>query len=126
VIAALAAWHEQHAAAGEALLRVKMLPAHVMLEAYSVLTRLPSGLAVPPAAAASVLRTRFPEPVLRLGTDQHDTIMRLSAAGVFGGSSYDGLVALQAHAHRQTVLTLDRRAQETYRRLGIPFQLIGA
>jgi len=44
-----------------------------------------------------------------------------SAAGVFGGASYDGLVALEAHAHGRVLLSLDRRAQETYRRLRIAF-----
>ena len=47
MIAALAAWHEQHEMAARALADVTALPAHVALEAYSVLTRLPSGLAVP-------------------------------------------------------------------------------
>ncbi len=47
-MAALSAWHESHDAAAEALEAVRVLPAHAMLETYSVLTRLPGGLAVPP------------------------------------------------------------------------------
>ena len=50
---------------------------------------------------------------------------KLAGAGVFGGASYDGLVALEATAHELTLVTLDRRAQDTYRRLGAPFQVIG-
>ncbi|MDQ3850552.1 MAG: hypothetical protein M3296_08065 [Actinomycetota bacterium] len=46
---------------------------------------------------------------------------RLAGAGVVGGASYDGLVALEAHAHGRTLLTLDQRAQSTYRRLGVAF-----
>jgi hypothetical protein len=83
-----------------------------MVEAYSVLTRLPSGLAAAPADAAAVLERRFPEPPLRLeDTDRAALLQRLSGAGVFGGASYDGLVALEAAAH---ALTLDTRAQATY------------
>ena len=52
MLAALSAWHERHEAAAEALGDVTALPGHVMLEAFSVLTRLPAGLAVKPAAAA--------------------------------------------------------------------------
>jgi len=32
----------------------------------------------------------------------------LADAGVFGGASYDGLVALESSAHGRTLLTLDR------------------
>jgi hypothetical protein len=49
---------------------------------------------------------------------------RLAARGVFGGASYDGVVALEAAAHGRTVLTLDERARMTYARLGVPFALI--
>jgi len=97
----------------------------VLVEAYSVLTRLPSGLAVAAAAAASVLARRFPEPALRLDDTSHAaTLQRLSDAGVFGGASYDALVALEAAAHTRTLLTLDARAQSTYQRLGVAFDVI--
>ena len=43
---------------------------------------------------------------------------------VLGGASYHGLVALEAHAHGRVLLSLDRRAQETYRRLHVEFQAI--
>ena len=103
------------------------LPAHVVIESYSVLTRLPSGLAVPPAAVAQVLSRRFTERPLRLDETQRAEIVEtLAAAGVSGGSSYDGLVALEANAHAQALLTLDERAQSTYRRLGVKFVAISA
>lgn len=106
---------------------VLALPAHVMIEAYAVLTRLPSGLAVPAAAAASVLGGRFSRAPYELEKRERSTIVeRLAGAGVLAGASYDGLVALEAQAHGRTLLTLDRRAQETYRRLGIAFSAIGS
>jgi hypothetical protein len=104
---------------------VRALPAHVLVEVYSVLTRLPSGLAVPAQAAASVLALRFPQAPLRLGdTERGSLLERLAAAGVLGGATYDGLVALEAVAHGLTLLTLDERALSTYRRLGAPFRVI--
>jgi hypothetical protein len=125
VIAALSAWHQQHDAASAALEEVDVLPAHVLIEAYSVLTRLPSGLAVPPALAVKVLGRRFDQPPLRLGDAERGRVLdTLADAGVLGGASYDGLVALEAKAHARTLITLDERAQATYRRLGAEFTAI--
>ncbi len=45
-------------------------------------------------------------------------VARLAAAGVFGGSTYDGLVALEAAAHDESLLTLDVRAARAYGRVG--------
>jgi hypothetical protein len=96
-----------------------------MLEAYSVLTRLPGGLAVPATIAAAVLEARFSEPPLRLAARERRRLLTtLAAAGVFGGATYDGLVALEAHAHGRMLLSLDERAQGTYRRLGVAFRAI--
>lgn len=88
-----------------------------------MLTRLPSGLAVPAAMAAATIRGRFSDPPLDL-TDRLDVLGRLGTAGVFGGTSYDGLVALEAAGHDRTVLSLDERAAQTYRRLGVPFRVL--
>lgn len=96
-----------------------------MLESYSVLTRLPGGLAVPATIAADVLERRFNEPPLQLGARDRRRVLRtLDGAGVFGGASYDGLVALEAAAHGRTLLTLDERATQTYRRLGVAFRML--
>jgi hypothetical protein len=125
VVAALSAWHEHHEAAARAIAAVTAIPAHVGVEAYSVLTRLPAGLNVPAAAAASVLAHRFDQPPLRLDAGERRTVLEtLARAGVFGGSSYDGLVALEAKAHEHALLTLDERAVPTYQRLGVEFSVI--
>jgi len=90
-----------------------------------VLTRLPAGLAVAPAVAASVLAGRFHDAVLQLDDQQRNSLLQtLADAGVHGGASYDGLVALEAKAHGETLLTLDERAQSIYQRLGAPFRVI--
>jgi hypothetical protein len=126
VIAALSSWHEQHEAAGAALDAVEALPAHVLLESYSVLTRLPSGLAVAPELAARVIASRFGGPPLQLDAPgRAQLVATLARSGVLGGAAYDGLVALEAAAHDQTLATLDTRAQATYRRLGAAFTVIG-
>lgn len=68
---------------------------------------------------------RFSRPPLRLpGAERGRVLATLANAGVFGGSSYDGLVALEATAHAQTLLTLDNRPQGTYQRLGAEFTVI--
>lgn len=101
------------------------LPAHVVLESYAVLTRLPAGLSVPAETAAGVLAERFHDDPLRLSdADRRALLPTLAGAGVFGGASYDGVVALEARSHGRTLLTLDQRAQDTYRRLGVSFRVI--
>ena len=96
-----------------------------MLEAYSVLTRLPGGLAVPAAVASQVLAERFPDQPLRLSDRERAALpVTLARAGVAGSASYDGLVALEAVAHGQELLTLDSRAQGAYRRLGAGYAVI--
>jgi hypothetical protein len=93
---------------------------HVILEAYSVLTRLPAGLAVAPLDVAEVLARRFGDPPLGLPESERRALPQtLARAGVLGGAGYDGLVGLEARAHGRILLSLDRRAQETYRRLGV-------
>jgi hypothetical protein len=127
VIAALSSWHEQHEEAARALKPVTTLPTHVITESYSVLTRLPSGLAVAPKLAADVLKQRFGGPPLCLDEEKRGGLLgRLAGAGVFGGASYDGLVALEADAHGHALLTLDTRAQSTYQRLGVAFKVIAS
>jgi hypothetical protein len=106
---------------------VRALPAHAALETYAVLTRLPGGLAVPAPVAARVLGERFPDPPLQLGEgERRELLRRLPAAAVFGDASYDGLVGLEATAHGETLLTLDRRAEQVYARLGVAARAIAA
>lgn len=125
VVPGLSRWHRHYEATAKALDGVSVLPAHVLAESYAVLTRLPGGLAVAPEAAAAVLTSRFGEEPLQLTAAERRTLLStLAAAGVGGGASYDGLVALEAQAHEQVLLTRDARAQDTYRRLGVAFRAL--
>ncbi len=111
--------------AAKSLESVESLPAHVAVETYSVLTRMPSGLAVPAVTAADVMARRFGQSPLRLDDeDRRSLLERLAGAQVFGGAAYDGIVALEAHAHGHTLLTLDHRARLTYQRLGVAYEVI--
>lgn len=125
VIAAFASWHEEHEAAHAALNSGPRLVAHVALEAFSVLTRLPA----PHRAAADLvvefLRTRFDsDPLVLPAAELRDIVRTLHRLGVSGGAVYDGLVALSAAKHGAILLTLDRRAEPTYRRCGVQYRLI--
>ena len=48
----------------------------------------------------------------------------LAQAGVLGGASYDGLIALTVRGEGATLHTLDRRAEATYRALGVKHEFI--
>jgi predicted nucleic acid-binding protein len=125
VVAALSSWHADHEPASLALEGITALPLHVTLEAYSVLTRLPAGLAVPAVDAADVLARRFGDSPLALPELERSVLTTtLAQAGVFGGASYDGLVGLEARAHGRVLLSIDHRAEETYRRLGVAFRRV--
>lgn len=119
VIAALSPWAERHQVARSALDPVQALPAHVQLEAVSVLTRLPHGLAVPPATAVAAVRGLVTSAPLVLSVAEHDALVtRLADARIRGGAVYDALVAATAVAAGATLLSLDERARATYAAVG--------
>lgn len=98
---------------------------HVLLESYSVLTRLP-----PPHRAAAdlveaFLAERFAEAMLTL-PDQTSRILLKEAAtaGIIGGAIYDALIGATARHARAILLTRDRRAIFTYERIGASYELI--
>jgi predicted nucleic acid-binding protein len=127
VVAALSSWHEQHEVAAPLLRDVHALPAHAALEVFSVLTRLPRGLALTPADAERVLSATFAEPPLVLPAAARKRLLRdLAGASIGGGAAYDALVGLEARAHDQVLVTLDRRALDTYRRLDVRARLLAA
>jgi hypothetical protein len=127
VVAGLSSWHEQHEAAAPVLRDIRALPAHATLEVFSVLTRLPGGLAVAPGDAERLLATAFDEPPLALQPAARRRLLRdLAAASIGGGAAYDALVGLEARAHDRMLVTLDRRALDTYRRLDVDARLLTA
>jgi predicted nucleic acid-binding protein len=120
VIAAFASWNEKHDAAVEALGDVRDLVAHVELEAYSVLTRLPEPLRAEPSFVSEYLREDFSGGRMTLPESELRTLVeRLAGLSISGGAVHDANVAATAEHHRRTLLSCDRRAARTYEKLGI-------
>lgn len=116
VVPVVCAWHEAHAATVEAVAGVTWLPAHVLIEAVATLTRLPGGLAVPSAHAATAVRQRFPDEPVILSADGYLRLVdTIKGTGLRGGQIYDALVAVTATAANAVLLTRDRRAEAAYR-----------
>jgi predicted nucleic acid-binding protein len=126
VVAAFASWHESHRLARTALRGGAVLVAHCALEAYSVLTRLPTPHRAPRGLVHEFLRTQFTEPYLVLrAAEQRALTARLVELGIDGGSVYDALVALTAASAGATLVSCDRRAATTYERCGVAVRLLG-
>ena len=124
-IAALVADHEARELAEDALKQCTTTIAHVAIETYSVLTRLPPPRRLTSADAAALVNARLPATYATLDASMHAKApTRLAAAGVSGGAAYDGLIALTALEHNLELLTRDGRAERTYRALDVPYRLL--
>ena len=125
VVAAFASWHEGHRGAATALARKPRIPAHVLIESFSVLTRLPAPHRSPPEAVASFLDEHFPQAPLGLPAMALRALVRAAvAAHVSGGAIYDALIAETVKRAGATLLTRDRRAVVTYERLAVRYELL--
>jgi predicted nucleic acid-binding protein len=125
VIACFGGWHEHHRAARSLLAARPSLPAHAAVESYSVLTRLPDPFRAEPAVAAEFLRRTFPTPLLILDPAAYEALPgQLAGLGISGGAVYDPMIALTARRAEAELITLDRRARDTYRRVGVPSRLL--
>jgi predicted nucleic acid-binding protein len=125
VVAGLNAWHPQHALARPRLRAVSWLPAHVLAESISVLSRLPHGRAVPMSDAIRLVRSIAEGRARQLPAERYlVTFTAVGSAGLGGGAVYDALVGATAREHNAVLLTLDRKAQRTYTAVGTSFELI--
>lgn len=125
LVAALAHWHPRHAEAKAALEeRIEAVPTHVVIECYSVLTRLPAPHRLAADVAGSAV-AGIDLPALALPEDAHHRLVAtLAAAGLTGGTVYDALVGATARHHDRLLLTLDRRARATYDAVGVRFEAL--
>lgn len=124
-VAALLTDHVAHEVAAEALATCTTTISHVAAETYSVLTRLPAPHRADATTAALALQERLPSHCIALdASTQANAPSRLAAAGISGGATYDGLIALTARDHGVELLSRDHRAVRTYRALGARFQLL--
>lgn len=124
LVPALAAWHRDHEVARAALADVAAIPAHVVLECYSVLTRLPSPHRWDAASAAAVLAALDVEALELHGDGHRQLVAELAHHGVRGGAVYDGLVAATVRHHGLHLVTRDRRARPVYDALGVGYTLL--
>lgn len=125
-VAALLAWHEDHDVADEAVSGAK-IPAHALVETFAVLTRLPTPHRIGRAEAGRLLESRFSEKQVLYASPklQRSVVNQLMKAGVEGGATYDGLVALTAAEWGEVLLSRDHRAVATYERLDVSYEVIG-
>lgn len=125
-IPALLTDHDAHDLAEEALSMCKTTIAHVGIETYSVLTRLPPPHRIESSDAAEIVKARLPGAWVTLDASACDALPhRLAEARVAGGATYDGLIALIALEHGLELVSRDRRAAQTYSALEVPFRLVG-
>jgi predicted nucleic acid-binding protein len=119
MVAAVCSWHERHAVVSAEIERRLdaggrlAIPAHALVEAYAVLTRLPAPHRLAPGDAWALLTANFVEPaeVVALDGPAHAALLaRLAAAGTGGGRTYDALIAEQAvMAAADVLVTLNPR-----------------
>lgn len=125
VVAGFASWHQGHVAAAAALARRPRVPAHVLVEAYSVLTRLPPPHRAPADLVATFLAERFPEAPLVLPARAHlDLVVASARSGLAGGAIYDALIAATVRHAGATLLTRDDRARSVYERMQVAFEMV--
>jgi predicted nucleic acid-binding protein len=125
LVAALVSWHEKHHLAREVIGRsAPVVPAHVLMETYSVLTRLPPPHRLAPETVLDALRIVSAD-LLTLSPDRYLGILTgMASRGLKGGAVYDALVGATALEHDRTLLSLDRRALPTYEAVGVAVQLL--
>jgi len=125
VVPFLAAWHPRHSALRNSMVPVTRLPGHVLAESMSSLTRMPSGFAVSAEWAAEALLNAFRgDPLVLAGEDYRALVEILGDYRVTGGAVYDALVATTAKLADARLLTRDRRAERTYRSIGVDYELL--
>lgn len=100
------------------------LAGHAANETYAVLTRLPGDARLSPGDAVRLLVARFEPPVMLDAESARAAFAVLADLEIAGGATYDGLIALAARQSGRPLASRDRRAEGTYRRLGVEVELM--
>jgi predicted nucleic acid-binding protein len=117
--------HEHHEVAAEALIGRKLgLAGHAAFETLSVLTRLPPPARLTLDAAGRLIARNFPCTRFLSAQAASQLLASLPAHGIAGGAVYDALVGAAALEHGLRLITLDRRAADTYRELGAEVEFL--
>jgi predicted nucleic acid-binding protein len=118
LVAAVQSWHEEHERSLAAVARALedppvVVPVHVLLEAYSVLTRMPKPRRLSPESAFILLDRTLRDKAEVKGLDGQaafDLLQTFQDRDIAGGAVYDALIATVAlRAGARKLLTLNRR-----------------
>jgi predicted nucleic acid-binding protein len=124
-IAAFGEWHVLNAAACSVLDQGAAIPAHALVETYSVLTGFPPPHQASPGLVDEWMDSRFTTVLDPPGGADHRELVRLMARqGRSGGAIYDALVGLTARLHGVELVTADRRAAQTYDIVGVDVRFL--
>lgn len=125
IVAGLSTWHDRHEDCRAVLDERPDIAGHALVEAFSVLTRLPAPYRVQAQLAAELLTANFAGPPLIMGAELLVRFVgNLPEWNVLGGAVYDALIAVTAREVGATLLTLDARALRTYHAVGADGRLI--
>ncbi len=125
-VAAFGDWHRRNDEARAILDEGAALPAHALLETYSVLTSFPPPHRAAPNLVDAWLDDRFSgilEPPA--ASEQRALVHRLALNGRTGGSVYDAIVALTVRLAGAVLVTADTRAAPVYELIGVDLRLLG-
>ncbi len=124
-VAFCVAGHEHHEQVFALLAEQELgLAGNAAFETYSVLTRLPTPARLSPPAAGRLLATNFPHTRHLDEQRAADLAGSLPRLGITGGSVYDALVGATALQHDLLLVSRDRRAASTYRKIGARLRLL--
>lgn len=117
--------HESHDVVTAALDGRRLgLAGHAAFETFSVLTRLPPPVRRSPGVVARLLQENFTASRFLSVAGSGDLLGRFGSGEIAGGAVYDALVGATAIEHGLPLATLDRRALDTYRVLGVEVELL--
>lgn len=124
-VALSVAGHEHHTAVFAALDGRRLgLAGHAAFETFSVMTRLPPPARRSPTVVAGILAENFPASRFLSAGAAAALLARFADGEIAGGSVYDALVGAAAVEADLPLATLDRRALDTYRILGVDVDLL--
>jgi predicted nucleic acid-binding protein len=124
-VALSVAGHEAHSSSMHACEGMVLgLAGHAWFETFSVLTRLPGTARRGAGEVQRLLEHNFPRSRFLDARTQQSLGRRLVDAGIAGGAVHDALVGAVAAHHGLPLLSRDRRAVETYRKLDVEVRLL--
>ncbi|MDO5502302.1 MAG: PIN domain-containing protein [Actinomycetia bacterium] len=125
LVPALIQWHPAHEHCRAALKDVRAVAAHVLIETFSVLTRLPAPHRLSARNAADLLGALPFQPLGLPAAETMDLVASLGSGEIRGGAVYDALVARTVALASGVLLTRDKRAQTAYDTVGVAYRLLG-